>query len=255
MRLFNLIFFVTLVVVTSCRTQKETFSNYLQNIDASGTVRLVDMPEPLIQKNDLLSIKVYSMSADPRTDLLYNLPETVTAGGATTANGFLVDVNGNIEYPRLGTLKVEGLTKNQLAQIIKERLDTILISPSVVVRFLNYKVTILGEVRTPGSFYVPTERVTILDALGLAGDITDFGNKTMVKVAREKDGQLEIGYMDLTSQALFTSPYFRLQQNDVVLVERNRRKVQQEERQAIAQQIGIATGIITAIVLIVNIIR
>ncbi len=89
----------------------------------------------------------------------------------------------------------------------------------------------------------------------MAGDITDFGNKTSVRVAREKEGQLEIGYVDLTSQALFTSPYFRLQQNDVLLVEQNRRKIQQEDRQNIAQQIGIATGIITAIAFIVNIIR
>jgi polysaccharide export outer membrane protein len=243
------------LIVASCRTQKGVINNYLQNIDSSGSAQLVNMPEPLIQKNDLLSIKVYSMSADPRTDLLYNLPETATTGGGTTANGFLVDANGLIEYPRVGTLKVEGLTKNQLAQTIKERLDTVLRNPSVIVRFLNYRITVLGEVRSPGSFNVPTERVTILEALGLAGDITNLGNKTIVRVAREKEGQLELGYVDLSSQALFTSPYFRLQQNDVVFVEQNRRRLQQEERQNVAQQVGIATGIITAIALIVNIIR
>jgi polysaccharide export outer membrane protein len=243
------------LILVSCRTQKATINNYLQKVDSVGSAQLMTISEPLIQKNDLLSIKVYSMSADPRTDLPYNMPETVTAGGGVSASGILVDNMGNIDYPRLGTLKVEGLTKNQLAAIIRERLDTILKSPSVVVRFLNYKVTVLGEVRTPGSFNVPTERVTILEALGLAGDITDFGNKTMVKVAREKDGQLEMGYIDLTSQALFTSPFFRLQQNDVVFVEQNRRKQQLEERQTVLQQIGIATGIITAIALIVNFIR
>lgn len=255
MRFFNFLIFATLLMAASCRTQRETISNYLQNADSAGVVRLVNIPEPLIQKNDLLSIKVYSMSADPRTDILYNLPETAVTDGGTAANGFLVDVDGNIEYPRIGTIKVEGLTKDQLAQQIKRQLDTILKSPSVIVRFLNYKVTVLGEVRAPGSFNVPTERVTILDALGLAGDITDFGNKNSVRIAREKGGQLELGYIDLTNKELFTSPYFRLQQNDVVFVEQNRRKYQQEERQNTAQRVGIATGVITTIALLINIFR
>jgi polysaccharide export outer membrane protein len=123
------------------------------------------------------------------------------------------------------------------------------------VRFLNFRVTVLGEVRSPGSFSVPTERVTLLEALGLAGDISDYGNKSVVRIAREKDGRLELGFVDLTSQDLFTSPYFRLQQNDVVFVEQNRRKLQQEERQNIAQQIQIATSIIATIAIILNIIR
>jgi polysaccharide export outer membrane protein len=114
---------------------------------------------------------------------------------------------------------------------------------------------VLGEVRSPGSFNVPTERVTLLEALGLAGDISDYGNKSVVRIAREKDGRLELGFVDLTSQDLFTSPYFRLQQNDVVFVEQNRRKLQQEERQNIAQQIQIATSIIATIAIILNIIR
>ncbi|HEV7334070.1 MAG TPA: polysaccharide biosynthesis/export family protein [Flavisolibacter sp.] len=253
MRLFNLLLLLA-AFLFSCRSQKGVINNYLQNADTTG-VKLVSMPEPLIQKNDLLSIKIYSLSADPRTDLLYNLPETTGAGAGTSANGFLVDDDGNIEYPRVGTLHVEGLTKNALAQIIKERLDTVLKSPSVIVRFLNYRVTVLGEVRAPGSFNIPTERVTVLEALGLAGDITEFGNKNIVRVAREKEGQIEIGYVNLTSQDLFNSPYFRLQQNDVIFVEQNRRKLQLEERQSVAQQIGIATSIITAIALIINIIR
>ena len=255
MRFLLFLFSATLLMATSCRTQKSTFSNYLQNMDSGGTARVVTLPEPLIQKNDLLSIRVYSMSADPRTDLLYNLPEAAVTTGGTAPNGFLVDVNGNIDYPRLGTLKAEGLTKSRLAQEVKSRLDTILKSPSVIVRFLNYKVTVLGEVRTPGSFNVPTERVTILDALGLAGDVTDFGNKNAVRIAREKDGQLELGYVDLTSAALFTSPYFRLQQNDVVFVEQTRRKFQQEERQNTAQRVGIVTSIVTTIAILINIIR
>lgn len=241
----------------SCTTQRVVVNNYLEKDTDSSARRLVNMAEPVIQKNDLLSIKVYSLSADPRIDALYNLPEQTVAGSSTTTAtaGFLVDDGGNIEYPRLGTLQVAGLTKKDLATLIRNRLDTVLKSPSVIVRFLNYKVTVLGEVRSPGGFNVPTERVTILEALGLAGDITEFGNKTAVKIMREADNVVTVQTVDLTSKDLFTSPLYRLQQNDVVFVEQSRRKAQIQEQQNIAQQVGIATGIITAVALILNFIR
>ena len=256
MRFLSFLVFVLVLFFCSCGSRRFATTNYLQNVDTSANAFL-NLPEPRIQKNDLLSIKVYSQSADPRTDIPYNLPEPPVTGNPNpmATAGFLVDVNGNIEYPRLGTIHAEGLTRLELAQQIKSRLEDVLKNPSVNVRFLNFRVTVLGEVRSPGSYPIPTERVTILDALGLAGDITDFGKRDTVKVAREVNGQMQVGYVSLTSENLFRSPYFRLQQNDVVFVEQTRRKLQQQEQQTVAQQIGIATGIITAIALIVNIIR
>jgi polysaccharide biosynthesis/export protein len=256
MRFLPSLAFGFVLFLCSCRSQKNVINNYLQNADTSGQT-LLNLAEPRIQKNDLLSIKVYSQSADPRTDIPYNLPEqTVVGSSNTTATaGFLVDEKGNIDYPRLGTLHVEGLTKTELAQQIKTRLEDVLKSPSVIVRFLNFRVTVLGEVRTPGTFPVPTERVTLLEALGLAGDVTEFGKRDTVKVAREVNGRMEIGTVGLTSASLFTSSYYRLQQNDVVFVEQSRKRVQQEERQSVAQQVGIAASIVTAIALIINVIR
>lgn len=256
MHFFRLFAFVLIVILASCRSRNIVINNYLQKVD-TGDINYLNLAEPRIQKNDLLSIKVYSQSADPRTDIPYNLPEQAVAGATTTGAtaGFLVADDGTIDYPRLGTLQVEGMTRTGLAKTIKERLDTVLKNPSVIVRFMNYRVTVLGEVRTPGAFTVPTERITILEALGLAGDITDFGKRDTVKVARENNGKMQIGYVSLISNDLFSSPYYRLQQNDVVFVEQNRRKIQQQERQDIGQQIGLATGIITAIVLILNVIR
>ena len=247
--------FLFLVFLVSCKTQNSATYSYLQRIDTAQKMP-INLPEPRIQKNDLLSIKVYSLSADPRTDIPYNLPEQTTgSGGSTATAGFLVDENGNIEYPRIGTLRAAGLTRSELAQQIKAKLEDVLKSPSVMVRFLNYRVTVLGEVKSPGTFTIPTERVTILEALGLAGDVTEFGKRDTVKVAREVNGQIQVGYVTLTSADLFQSHYFRLQQNDVVFVDQTRRRVRQQEQQTVAQQIGIATGIITAIALIVNIIR
>ena len=125
-----------------------------------------------------------------------------------------------------------------------------------MVRFLNYRFTILGEVRAPGTFTVPSEKVTILEALGMAGDITEFGKRTSIKVMREDSiGQRQIGTLDLTSSQMFNSPFFQLQQNDVVIVDQAERRLKQQEQQQVIQQIGIATGLITTIALILNFIK
>ena len=257
MRIFTGLFLAVIICLTSsCRVQKRTFSNYLENVADTITPIQNSIPDPLIQKNDILSIRVYSMSINPATDIPYNLPEQAVAGGSgTTTAGFLVDQNGDIEYPRIGTIHAEGLTKEQLSGTIKEKLKDQLTQPSVIVRFVNYKITVLGEVRSPGTFTLPTDKVTILEALGLAGDITDFGKRASVKILRENNNQREIGTVNLTSKDLFTSPYYHLQQNDVVFVEQESRKIRQQEQQNLAQQIGIATSIITAIALILNFIK
>lgn len=257
MRIFTGLFIVVIIcLATSCRVQKRTFSNYLENVGDTTIPIRNNIPDPLIQKNDILSIRVYSISINPATDIPYNLPEQTVAGGSgTTTAGFLVDQNGNIEYPRIGTMHAEGLTKEQLSNAIKEKLNDQLTQPSVIVRFVNYKITVLGEVRSPGTFTLPTDKVTILEALGLAGDITDFGKRGSVKILRENNNQREIGTVNLTSKELFTSPYYHLQQNDVVFVEQESRKIRQQEQQNLAQQIGIATSIITAIALILNFIK
>ncbi|MGZ5285814.1 MAG: polysaccharide biosynthesis/export family protein [Flavisolibacter sp.] len=209
--------------------------------------------QSIIQKGDLLSIKVFSeANGMSQADIPYNLPEQTAAGAIS---GFLVDSDGNIEYPQLGKIKVEGLTKDELANVMKKSLEMELSRPSVIVRFLNYRITVLGEVGVPSTFTLQTDRITILEALGLAGDISEYGKKDNVKIIRENNGQVEIGTIDLTSKAMFASPYFKLQQNDVVYVEQSRKKIQQQEQQVLAQQIGIATSIITAIALILNIIR
>lgn len=249
-----------LAFAVSCTgLRKTTTSNYLQSLsdtsrrDTIGKEAVV-MPEAVIQKNDLLSIQVYSASINPQVDALYNLPQGATTT-ATSNGGFLVDARGNIEYPRIGSLHVEGLTKTQLADLIKQKLEGQLTQPSVVIRFVNYKITVLGEVRTPGSFTVPTERLTVLEALGLAGDISEFGQKNNVKVLRENNGKREVGTLDLTSSAMFNSPFYNLQQNDVVFVEQNGQRTKEREQQNTATRVGLAATIITSIALILNIIK
>jgi polysaccharide export outer membrane protein len=245
-----------IVFAASCTGQKKIVSNYLENV-RDTTAPISQQPSsPIIQKGDILSIRVYSMSLDPATDMPYNLPEQTGPASATaTPAGFLVDHNGTIEYPRIGTMTVAGLTKDQLADTIKARLADQLHQPSVIIRFLNFKVTVLGEVRTPGTFTLSAERATILEALGQAGDMSEFGKRNTVKVVREAGGNREIGVIDLTTKDMFNSPYYHLQQNDVVFVEQSGRRQKQQEQQNLAQQIGIATSVITAIALILNFIK
>lgn len=215
---------------------------------------MVSATAPVIQKGDILSIKVFSMAngLDPKADAPYNLQEQSETGAG---GGFLVDRKGNIEYPQIGELHVEGLTREGLGELIKSRLDTALTNPSVVVRFLNYKITVLGEVNAPGSYTFPTENVTILQALGQSGDISEFGKKDNVLVVRENGGIVEKGRINLTSDSLFMSPYYHLQQGDIVFVEASQRKAKQQQQQQTAQQIGLGISIITAIALILNFIK
>lgn len=251
-------FLIIVLFASSCTTQKAATNNYLENARDTSGRELVNLQPPVVQKGDLLSIKVFSKAngLDPKADAPYNLQETSTAaGGNATSSGFMVNQNGDIEYPQLGTLHVEGLTREQVADLIKSKLQDQLDQPSVIVRFLNFKVSVLGEVRSPGTFTLPTERVTILEALGLSGDVTEFGKKNNVMVVRENNGQIEKGTIDLTSDSMFSSPYYRLQQNDVVFVQSNGKNLKQQQRQETAQQIGIGISIITAIALILNFIK
>jgi polysaccharide export outer membrane protein len=245
------------VLISSCGTQQQAFNNnYLVNSRDTTGKTIINVQPPVIQKGDLISIKVFSKAngLDPKADAPYNLQQSSAAGGASSggSSGFQVDRNGNIEYPQLGVLHVEGLTREDLSQLIKSRLDSVLTNPSVDVRFQIYMVTVLGEVIAPGNYTFPTENVTILDALGQSGDFTDFGKKNNVMVVRENNGVVERGRIDLTSDSLFLSPYYHLQQGDVVMVEALPKKIRQQEQQQTAQRIGLGISIITAIALILT---
>ena len=171
---------------------------------------------------------------------------------------FLVDAAGNIEYPRLGTIKAEGLTKQELAAEIRKRLTEpveLLKDPTVIIRFQNYKITVLGNVAREGVITVPGEKVTILEAIGMAGGITDYGKKDKVKLIRETDGKREIGFVNLSSDSLFSSPYYNLVQNDLIIVEPTGRKERDADQARAAQKISFALTLVTVAATLYNIFR
>lgn len=246
----------------SCSTQQR-LRNYLQDVNDSTGKGEVRIPELRIQKNDQLHIQIYSSSTKPEiSDAPFNLPTTgqqaggQTGGAGVATRGFLVDVNGNIEYPQIGSLHAEGLTRLQLADTIKKKInekDSVLTNPSVIVRFLNLKVTVLGEVNNQGPISLPGERVTILEAIGLAGGTTDYAIRNSVKIMREINGQRETGYIDLSSKNIFESPYYNLMQNDVVVVDPMRRKVKRLEQADVMRQVSYGLTLVSAIALLYNI--
>lgn len=245
----------------SCGTQQK-IPNYLQSVTDTTVNPNVSVPELRIQKNDLLSIRVFSASTRPEiSDAIYNLPQPSASsdGGQSqtpVVGGYLVDVNGNIEYPQIGVVKAEGLTKLQLADTIKRKInekDSVLTNPSVIIRFQNLRVTVLGEVNKEGPISIPGEKVTILEAIGLAGGVKEFGLKNAVKVIRETDGRRQAGYVDLSSNSLFESPYYNLMQNDMIVVEPSKRKAKKADQETAFRQAGFVVSLITAIAVVIRV--
>jgi polysaccharide export outer membrane protein len=256
MRLISLFcFIITCFFFISCHTQKQTAYNYIENARDTAGKDAVKYFDPIIQKNDLLSILVYSNSTKPEiSDALYNPPALVGSSNSNNSGGYLVDPDGNIRFPRLGVIHAEGLTKKQLADSITSKIID-LENPTVIIRFSNYHITVLGEVGHQGTFVIPYEKVTIFEALGLAGDIPVTGKKDNVRVLREINGNREIGTIDLTSKNIFESPYYNLQQNDVVLVDVKKSKVKQVDQALVTQRITFALSLVTSIALLYNIFK
>jgi polysaccharide biosynthesis/export protein len=258
-RVWSLFLFVFTLFLFSCRTQ-QTVANYVEDVSADTSGKEIRVPQLRIQKNDVLTIQVFSSSTQPElSDAPYNLPAAPSggsaSGGASTQPGFLVDANGNIEYPRLGTIHVEGLTRDELSAEIKKRLTQpveLLRNPTVLIRFQSLKITVLGEVNSQGVLSIPGERLTILEAMGLAGGITEFGVKNSVKIIREADGKREIGTIDLSSKELFESPYYHLRPNDVVMVAPTKRKAKKADQDLVVQRVSFGLSLLTAFALIYN---
>ena len=218
------------VLIAACSAPKEVL--YLQDISLIKEEAIDKSYEVIIHKDDLLAIIVNSK--DPELALPFNMPlVSYQIGGQNVSQqrlvGYLVNQDGNIDFPILGEIHVEGLTRMQVTELIKKRLieEELIKDPIVTVQFLNFKVSVIGEVGRPGTFDISGDRITLLEALSMAGDLTIYGRRDRVAVIREKDGKRSILYHDLRSSDIFQSPCYYLQQNDIVYVEPNNAKTGQ----------------------------
>jgi len=218
------------VLLAACSAPKEVL--YLQDISLIKEEAIDKSYEVIIHKDDLLAIIVNSK--DPELALPFNMPlVSYQIGGQNVSQqrlvGYLVNQDGNIDFPILGEIHVEGLTRMQVTELIKKRLieEELIKDPIVTVQFLNFKVSVIGEVGRPGTFDISGDRITLLEALSMAGDFNIYGRRDRVAVIREKDGKRSILYHDLRSSDIFQSPCYYLQQNDIVYVEPNNAKTGQ----------------------------
>ena len=222
-----------LFMLSSCATVKDIA--YFQN-------KVVNQPEKIdkhagivIKPKDMLSIVV--SSRNPELVTMFNLPvvsyqagsETVSGAGAQRLLGYVVDNAGYIDFPVLGPLEVAGVTRWELSEMIKGKLikEGLLSDAVVTVEFMNFKVSVLGEVNAPGTYTIEGDKVTVLQAISLARDLTIFGLRENVSVIRERDGERTIYQINLCDVNLFKSPAYYLQQNDIIYVEPNQEKARQ----------------------------
>jgi len=251
-----LLILITLIS-SSCSTKKVVYFNGISDVTLKS--KFPPNIESIIQINDLLSITV--SSANPAASAIFNAPNesTPTTTSATFGNtltiGYLVNLDGDILFPVLGKIHAQGLTKSQLqALLTKQLVDTKqLIDPIVTIRQLNFRVSVLGEVSKPGVYTTPNEKISLLEALSFAGDITIYGKKDNVLLVREDDkGDKLIVRIDLTSSNLFTSPYYYLKSNDVIYVEPSQNR---EKKERFAQVTPIILSVVSLLIITISAIQ
>jgi len=256
MRIFLL--FLVVSVSTSCVSNKKIA--YFQDIQNSNQAQLSNaaaFTEPVIQSDDILSINIFTLN--PQSGAIVNQASATpilggnasTSSAASQVTGFLVDKNGEIELSLVGKIKVAGLTTYEARELIRDKVSVIYQQPNVQLRFANFKVSVLGEVTSPSAYTLPNEKVTILDALSLAGDLTIYGRRENVLIVRDNNGKKEYARLDLNSSEIFNSPFYYLKQNDVVYVEPNKRKVSASNSAQI-QTISVIASVLSVIVLAIT---
>jgi len=258
---FILLSLAFLSFTTSCVTPKTIV--YFQGDSLRYSSQVISQKYvPVILPNDLLSIVVGSLSAEANE--VFNTPNlfTITSnnyssngGSKMQPLGYLVDSDGSIEIPLVGKVKIGGLRTTDAADTIRIRLLNYLKEPSVIVRNLNFKVSVLGEVKIPSVYVIPDEKITLPEVLSMAGDLTIYGNRSNVMLIREENGKREYIRIDLTSREIFDSPYYYLHKNDVIYVEPVKSKMLDTDTRlrTVPLIATIVGGISTLGILIINI--
>jgi polysaccharide export outer membrane protein len=240
------LFFIFLFL--SCASRKDIV--YYQNIDTLAQNGKPNSYEIKIQPDDLLMIIV--SAEDPEIALPFNLNtvninNTVNSSlaiGQQTTQLYLVDANGFIDFPVLGHLKISGLTRSEVMKLLNDKIATYIKKPIINLRIMNFKVSIQGEVTLPGTYTVPSERITLMEAISMAKDLTIYGKRDNILLIREIDGVKTYNRVDITKSDFVNSPFYYLAQNDVIYVEPNKNKIN-------GSAVGPNTGVLISITSIV----
>lgn len=240
----QLLAILTITMLSSCASRKDFI--YLQDMNELQEYPVIQKYEAIIHRDDKLSITINSKN--PELTLPFNIgggsysigpdgsiTSTATAppaGAGKDTPGYLVDVKGEIDFPVLGKLHVEGLTRAQLTSLIKKRLieEGLIADPIVAVNFLNFKFSVLGDVNGVGTYEITGDRITLLEAIAMAGDLKPTARLDRIGVIREYGNKRRILFHDIRSKDIFTSPCYYLQQNDIIYVEPTRQKADERNQ-------------------------
>jgi polysaccharide export outer membrane protein len=252
--------FSIIALTSSCVSNKKiAYFQDIQKINEAKLENAVVFQEPVIQVDDILNINIFTLN--PQSGVVINqAANTPVLGGKDNSavsspnTGFLVDKNGEVELSLVGKIKVAGLTTYQARELVREKVSNFYKEPNVQVRFSNFKVSVLGEVNNPSTYNLPNEKVTILDALSLAGDLTIYGRRENVLIVRDNNGKKEFSRLNLNSSEIFNSTFYYLKQNDVVYVEPNKARVSANNA-AQVQTLGIITSIVSVVVLAISLFK
>lgn len=250
MRKILLLVFAINFIFQSCASRKDLV--YFQPIDSIGLVTNYESNAPKLQPGDILAISV--TADDVRATQPFN-PVSSYAGNSGTLQGtnpfiptYAIDLNGFIDFPKLGKVKLAGKTRTEAIDYMRQEVGKYVLSPGISMELRNFRVTVLGEVKNPGSYPINNDRITLLEALGLAGDLTINGVRDNVLVIREQNGKKSEYRVNLTSRDALNSPVYYLAQNDVVYVEPNGARIQSSKyTQNTSIFVSIAGVLITVI--------
>lgn len=255
MKKTKLLFLAVLVAMASCTSYKKV--PYLQNSETLDSSIVSELYDARIQPKDMLTITVNSEK--PEAAVPFNLlvqTSMASFGGSKSVSSqpalqtYLVDNDGCIDFPVVGKLEIGGMTKGEVEELIKEKIKANFTStPIVNVRMVNYKISVLGEVARPNSYTISNEKVNIFEALALAGDLTVYGKRDGVKLIRESaDGTKKIVPIDLNDANVIHSPYYYMQQNDILYVEPNEAKARNSGVSNMTSMWFSATSLIITVV-------
>ena len=233
LRLYTLILVCISGLFTACSSNKKItyFKNVPDSLYRGMAIEHAPYSDPRIQPNDILQINIQTIDTKTSSEIQGSpspgLPSTSAANSSIGASapyvtGFLVDKDGNVAIPLVGKAKIGGLTTAEARDLITQRVAVYYKDPVVNVRFANFSITILGEVARPGTYIISNEKVSLLDAIGVAGDLTIYGKRDNVMLIREENTKKVFVRFNLNSDDIFKSPYYYLRQGDVVYVEPNK---------------------------------
>lgn len=241
---------ILIILINSCASKKK----YVYFNETINQEKNLQNFNPTLKTGDILNIIVFSSA--PENAVPFNLPiinTNIRAGytnGIASNPGYLINNNGTIDFPIIGEISLINLTTTEASNLIKSKLLNYISEPIVNIHIDNFKITILGEVRNPGTFQIPNERITILEALGLAGDLTINGIRKEILLIRDENGQKKEIKIDLTNNSILNSEYYYLTQNDVIYVKPNQAKINSS---VVSSSYGMFISIASLLITTINV--